>query len=156
MQLVPYRHPRLGFRLPLPDSWQRIEDLRREVVLVAVGPDRPTWFRTNIVVTVEHLPPGRDANEWYDTNIARLPTVLHDFKLIDTEHTRLGGWPARRMLAHHHAEPGAVTMEQWSAARRDTGYTLTAATATLEYHGLAEMFAAIAARFEPDGEGAQP
>jgi hypothetical protein len=154
--LVPYRHPRLGFQLPLPDNWQRIEDLRREVALVAVGPDRPVWFRTNVVVTVEQLPPGRDPSEWHDANAARLPGTLHDFTLIDAEHTRLGGWPARRMLAHHHAEPGAVTMEQWSAARNDTGYTLTASTATLEYHELAKLFATIAARFtvndsRPDG-----
>jgi hypothetical protein len=150
-QLVAYRHPRLGFRLPLPCKWQPLEDLHPGVALIAVGPDRAAWFRTNVVVTVERLPPGRDPDEWHDAGLARLPAALRDFTLIDAEYARLGDWPARRMLAHHHAEPGAVTMEQWTAARHDTGYTLTASTATLEYAELAGLFATIAARFATDG-----
>lgn len=151
-QLLPYRHPTLGFGLPLPADWKRIEDVEPGVALIAMAPERPVWFRTNVVVTAERFRSGVTAGEWYDELLTLLPPALRDFTLIDVEQTRVGGWPACRFLAHHHAEPGAVTMEQWATARNDTGYTLTASAATLEYDGLAELFTAIAGSFRPEGE----
>ncbi len=149
-RLVTYRHPGLGFTLPLPSEWEQEPDPRPGVALIAVEPDRGPWFRANAVVTREQLPPGMDLATWQRHAAAYLPQVLADFILLDAEDLVLCGRPARRTLAHHCADAGAVTMEQWATVAHGVGYTLTASVATLEYDDLADMFAAMAEGFDPD------
>jgi hypothetical protein len=48
IRLTTYRHPTAGFSLPLPRGWERVEDAEG-VALIAVEPERPPWFRVNVV-----------------------------------------------------------------------------------------------------------
>ncbi len=155
-RLVGYRHPGLDFGLPLPSQWERVEDAQQGVPLVALEPDRGPWFRANAVVTVEGLAPGMDLAGWQEHALTLLGRTLREFILIDTEATEVGGRPARRTLAHHATEAGAVTLEQWATVARGLGFTLSTSVGTLEYDDLADMFAAMAAGFDPTEPEAAP
>jgi hypothetical protein len=149
MRLVTYRHPTAGFSLPLPPSWERVEDTEG-VALIAVEPDRPPWFRANLVVTIEQLGAGMDLSTWTQAGHDLLEETLQRPLLLDEEQTEIGGRPARRALVHHGTEAGAVTMEQWTLTEATLGYTVTASVGTLEYDDLADLFATMAAGFRPD------
>jgi hypothetical protein len=149
MRLVTYRHPTAGFSLPLPRDWERVEDTEG-IALIAVEPERPPWFRANLVVTIERLEAGMDLPSWTAAGRGLLEQTLERPLLIDLDETGIGGRPARRALVHHTTETGAVTMEQWTLMEAALGYTLTASVGTLEYDDLADLFATVAAGFRPD------
>lgn len=149
MSLVTYRHGSAGFTLPLPANWERTED-ERGIALIAAEPEREPWFRTNVVVTIEHLAEGLDLAGWQDTAGAQLARSLADYLLLDLEDTELGGRPAVRRLAHHATEVGAVTCEQWTLVEGRLGYSLTASVGTLEYADRADLFGQMAQQFQPD------
>jgi hypothetical protein len=149
MRLTTYRHPTAGFSLPLPQSWERVEDTEG-VALIAVEPERPPWFRVNLVVTIEQLGASMDLSSWTAAGHDLLQQVLQRPLLLDLEHTEIGGRPARRALVHHTTEAGAVTVEQWTLIEATLGYTVTASVGTLEYDDLADLFATVAAGFRPD------
>jgi hypothetical protein len=149
MRLTSYRHPEAGFSLPLPHAWEKVEDAEG-VALIAIEPERPPWFRANLVVTIESLGPGLDLSSWTETGHDLLMQTLQRPLLLDREQTDIGGRPARRALVHHTTESGAVTIEQWALTEATLGYTVTASAATLEYDDLADLFATVAAGFRPD------
>lgn len=151
-RLIDYRHP-LGFTLPLPAGWDRAEDPRPGVAVVAAEPDSDLGFRANVVVTVDELPADMDLHSWQAATDTMLPRALEDYLLLDLEHTELGGRPVVRRLAHHLVSgSGAVTMEQWASTRDGWGYTLTASVATMAYDSLADGFAEIAAGWQPPAD----
>jgi hypothetical protein len=149
MRLTTYRHPTAGFAIPLPRGWERVEDTEG-VALIAVEAERLPWFRANLVVTIERLPAAMDLAGWAEAGLDQLDRTLADLLLLDVERTEIGGRPARRTLAHHATETGAVTMEQWVLTEAALGYTLTASVGTLEYDDLADLFATMAGGFRPD------
>jgi len=149
--------------LPLPGSWERIEDPRPEVVLIAVEPAPPSHgadpgFRPNLVVTVDQLPVGLDLEAWQAATEKMLPSMLTEYLPIDLERLEIGGVAAIRRLAHHRSQGGtSVTMEQWTTVvpavggASLAGWSLTASTATLEYAGLADLLAEVARSWRPPG-----
>jgi hypothetical protein len=149
MRLSTYRHPTAGFSLPLPQAWEQVEDAEG-VALIAVEPERPPWFRANLVVTIERLGADLDLSRWTEAGRGLLVQTLQRPLLLDLDQTEIGGRPARRALVHHTAETGAVTMEQWTLTEATLGYTVTASVGTLEYDDLADLFATVAAGFRPD------
>jgi len=143
--LTEYRHA-LGFTVPLPAGWERVDDPGPGVAVVAVEPETGLGFRANVVVTVDDLPAGLDLHSWQAATEEVLPRALQDYLLLDLEHTQSAGRPVVRRLAHHLVEgSGAVTMEQWASAADGRGFTITASVATLAYDSLADLFAEIAA-----------
>jgi hypothetical protein len=149
-RVVAYRHPVEGFALPLPAVWERAEDPRPDVSLIAIEPDHPGPFRANVVVTVERIPDGMDVDAWQAGADELLGGALHGYLLLDRERLHLNGRAVIRRLAHHaREETGAITMEQWTTVRDGRGYTLTASAGTLEYDALADAFAGIAQGFQP-------
>lgn len=152
MRLVDYRHPEAGFSLPLPDGWERAEDTPG-VALVAVEPERDGRFRSNVVVTIEQLPPGTTLQAWEEGGDALLPRMLDRYLRLDDDRVGLGEHQARRTLAHHTtAEGHAVTMQQWTLVAGACGYTLTASTRTLDFDQVADLFTALAEGFRPNPE----
>ena len=155
--LMEYRHP-LGFTLPLPVGWEQVEDPRPGVAIVAVEPATELGFRANVVVTVDDLPADLDLHGWQAATDEMLPRALKDYLLLDLEHTEVTGRPVVRRLAHHLVEgSGAVTMEQWATTADRRGFTITTSVATMAYDSLADVFAQIAAGWQPgpdtrDGE----
>jgi hypothetical protein len=149
MRLTSYRHPEAGFSLPLPQAWEKMEDAEG-VALIAIEPERPPWFRANLVVTIESLGVDLDLSSWTEAGHDLLMQTLQHPLLLDLEQTDIGGRPARRALVHHTTESGAVTIEQWALTEATLGYTVTASAATLEYDDLADLFATVVAGFRPD------
>jgi hypothetical protein len=149
IRLTTYRHPTAGFTIPLPSTWERAENAEG-VALVAVEPERLPWFRANVVVTIEQLPADMGLADWADTGLVQLDRILQGFLLLDVEGTEVGGRPARRTLAHHTTDTGAITMEQWILTEATLGYTVTASVGTLEYDDLADLFTTVAAGLRPD------
>jgi hypothetical protein len=149
MRLVTYRHPGAGFSLALPQAWERVEDTEG-VALIAIEPERPPWFRANLVVTIEVLGADMDLSRWTKAGHGLLDQTLERPLLLDLEQTQIGGRPAHRTLVHHTTETGAVTMEQWTLTEGTLGYSVTASAGTLEYDDLADLFATVAASFRPD------
>lgn len=149
-RVVVYRHPDAGFTLPLPASWERAENARPDVALVAVEPDHAGPFRANVVVTVERIPDDLDVEGWQARADELLDRALHGYLLLDRERLDRDGRAVVRRLAHHaRDESGAITMEQWATVHAGRGFTLTASAGTLEYDALADTFAGIAAGFRP-------
>lgn len=150
-----YQHPSGAFTLPLPEQWERIDDVEG-VAVVAVEPPRGPWFRANLVVTIGQLQPPAAVPDWQDETLQLLRHTLHDFVLIDVADGELAGAPARRTLAHHTIEDeeavNAVVMEQWAVVAGGFGFTLTASVAALEYADYADLFHRVAAGFRPDPE----
>lgn len=142
--VVTYRHREAGFSLPLPADWDQLEDAEPGVALIAVEPEH-RGFRANVVVTIEDLPAGFDVEAWQAGAEEQLPSALQGYLLLDRESVEVAGRRAVRRLAHH-ALPGrgSITMEQWAVVRDGQGLTLTASAGTLEYDGLAPLFAGIA------------
>jgi hypothetical protein len=149
-RVVAYRHPVAGFTLPLPVEWERAEDPRPDIALIAIEPEHAGPFRANVVVTVERLPDGLDADAWQAGADELLGQALHGYLLLDRERLELDGRAVIRRLAHHaREETGAITMEQWATVHDGMGFTLTASAGTLEYDALADTFAGMAEGFHP-------
>jgi hypothetical protein len=150
--LVSRRHDRVGFRLPVPDDWECVEDPQPGVALVALEPDSGAGFRANLVVTVDALPEGEDLVTWQAGSDALMARDLDDYVLLHLDLPEPdGSAPFVHRLAHH-AVGGteAVTMRQWAIARGRTGVTLTASVTTLAYDSMADTFDAVGAAFEVD------
>jgi hypothetical protein len=143
-------HPTLGFTIPVPAAWELVDDAPG-VALIAVEPERDGWFRSNVVVTLEHLAPGSTLDAWTASGEGLLEQALHRYLRLDDELMVIDGRQARRTLSHHTTPDNhAVTMEQWSMVEGCSAYTVTASAATLAYDGLADAFEEIACRFRPD------
>jgi hypothetical protein len=152
MRLIPFRHEAAGFTLPLPEDWERVLDAP-SIALVAVEPERDGWFRSNIVVTIERFPAVTSPTEWTAAADEMLGKALHRYVRIDSETLQIDGRDVRRTLAHHTTEGNhAVTVEQWALTANGHGYTLTGSAGTLDYHQVADVFAAVAEGFRPDPE----
>ena len=146
MRLSTYRHPSEGFEIPVPEGWERLPALEG-VALVVAEPERPPWFRANVVVTVELLDEDADLDAWGEASARALEAALDRLLVIDVEATEIGGLPARRTLAHHDAGGHAVTLEQWAVVAHGLGYVISASVGTLDYDAYADLTAAIAAGF---------
>lgn len=149
-RVVAYRHPVEGFALPLPAAWERAEDPRPDVSLIAIEPEHAGRFRANVVVTIERLAAGVDVDAWQAGADELLDRALHGYLLLDRERLHVHGRVVIRRLAHHaREETGAITMEQWTTVHDGRGFTLTASAGTLEYDALADAFVGIADGFRP-------
>jgi hypothetical protein len=139
---VEYRHPRLGFRIPVPESWERIVD-SQDVPLIVVEPESGPLLRTNLVVTVEEVDPELPAVDLQTRSIALLGEHLRGFWLIDREEGQVNCRPLYRTLGHHITDAGPVTAEQWLHFGSTHCYTVTVSVNTLKYpvyrESLAEM-----------------
>lgn len=150
MDLLAYRHSRARFSMSLPPTWERIEDPRETLALVALEPDRQAGFRANLVVTLDRLPPGLDLDGWQSRAEDLLPRTLNDFLLLDRERLERDDRVTMRRLFHHAApDHGAVTVEQWATLDDGVGYTLSASIGTLAYDSLADLFAEVGRTFRP-------
>ena len=150
MGIIEYRHPSAGFALTLPGDWERVEDARPGIPLIALEPEREEGFRANLVVTVQRLPAGLDLETWQEGADDLLASALHGYLALDRERVELNGNAALRRLAHHvRVDAGSITMEQWALVVGETGITLTASCDTLEYGVLATMFIGVAQGFRP-------
>lgn len=146
VETVEYRHPRLGFQMPVPESWERIVD-SQDIPLIAVEPAKGPLFRTNLVVTVEYREPGEAATELQSRSLDLLGQHLREFWLIDREEAQLYGRPLGRILCHHSSDAGAVTAEQWLHFGPAHCYTVTVSVSTLEYPGSRDALAGMAREF---------
>jgi hypothetical protein len=145
-----YQHPTIGFTIALPAGWELIDDVPG-VALIAMEPARDGWFRSNVVVTVEHLAPGTELEQWAVAADGLLERALHRYLWLDDELVEIDGHRTRRTLSHHTMpENQAVTMEQWALVEGCSGYTLTASAGTIAYDVLADVFQEVAARFRAD------
>lgn len=153
-ELVEYRHPRVGFSLPLPPDWEQRTDPYEGVPLVAVIPEDEYGFRTNVVVTIDDVAEMALA-VWQFSAEQLLQQGLSEFVVLDEEYIEIGGRVALRRLGHHNVNDEAVTMEQWAVLDRGLGYTLTASADTWVYDHVAELLAAIVDGFRP-GEPMAP
>jgi hypothetical protein len=144
--LEPYRHPGLGFELPLPAGWERRDNVDGCAV-VAVEPAREDGhFCANAVVTVERRDRAVPAEDWVRRSREALAESLNRLRVIDLESTELAGLPAERTLAHYvHPGFGGVTLEQWALAHGEFGYVLSCSGAALENDDLADLNRLVAA-----------
>jgi hypothetical protein len=150
MTVAWFRHPTMGFTLPIPGSWETIADVPG-VALIAVEPARGESFRPNLVVTAERVTEGVELGRWATAGDEALGEALHRHLWLDDGEIELNGRRARRTLsAYTSPENHSVTMEQWTFAEGTCGYTITASVWTLEYDALAEVFEEIVGRFQPD------
>lgn len=146
--LVPYRHPRAGFSLPLPTGWQQLTDPRPDVALIVTTAPPDVGFRTNAVLTVEQVP-EMDLVTWQFVTHQLMERGLTEFALLDEEEMEIAGWAARHRLAHHRVERYAVTLEQWAVLDRGQGYTLTCSAESWTYDGIADLFQTMGQGFRP-------
>lgn len=145
----PHEHAPAGL---LPADWEVVLAPADGIALVArapADPEAPAAFRANLVLT--EVPTGElSFRDWQAGTDELLPRVLEDYLLVDLERGEIAGRVAGRRLAHHRGPGGeALTMEQWFVLVEDVGHTLTATAPTAAYDGLADLFAAVAARWRP-------
>lgn len=150
-ELVDYRHPRMGFSLPLPPDWEQRTDPYEGVAFVGVIPEEDYGFRTNVVVTVDDVP-EMDLSVWQFSAGQLLDRGLVEFVQLDEEYVEIGDRSAVRRLGHHNVNEDAVTMEQWAVLHHGIGYTLTASADTWVYDHVADLLATIAAGFRPGAQ----
>lgn len=142
-----------GFAILLPQGWEATEEVEGGA-LVAVEPYRAQAFRNNVVVTVETVPADLDLSGWLERSLAGLRDSLNRCRVLDTEHTEVGGVPARRALVHYvHPNYGGVNLEQWSLRQGDRGFIVSATTIVPDYDDQRQLMATIAESLQP---GEQP
>lgn len=140
-----YRHSTAGFELPLPEGWERSEEIEA-CALVAVEPPRDDpHLRATVVVTLEPVHEGEDLEAWTRRSLEALASSLPQQRLIDLTATEIDGRPAMRALSHYlHADHGGACLEQWLVRHRGLGVVVSCTTAALEYDDLFELTHAIA------------
>lgn len=146
-----YHHPRLGFRLPVPDGWEQLEDAH-DSALIVVEPISMPRFLPNVVVTVGELSADASLHEWLGATIELLRERVPTYWALDAGVTEVDGRPVCRVLGHHLAPAGSVTMEQWSRFAPGLCYTVTTSVGTLQYPAYCELFAGMAAGLTLPGE----
>ena len=91
------------------------------------------------------------ATRWAKEAVHSLAARLPAFELDGTEvGTGAGRRVCWRRFRHRRAEHDLVT-EQWSWLVRGVGYTLSGTTADADHRAYSEVFAAVAATFDPGG-----
>lgn len=147
MELRSHRHSTVGFTLPLPESWEAVENLHG-TALIAIEPPRPPLFRANVNVTVEEAPTGAELEDWVSRSLEQLARVTEGLYLIDREHTEIDGLTAIRSLCHHvDPEHGGVALEQWTLLAGPHAYVISASTAAPDYDELADLMNRVAEGF---------
>lgn len=161
MDLSLYCHPSAGFELPLPASWTPIEapsdvpvpdldpDARdAEIALVAVQPDGGQPLPAVLVVASEPIAATTQLDLSVDTSLDELRRSVNRLFLVDAEPVEVGGLPGWRTLSQYAVEDiGAVTLERWLLLGGRRGWTISAATGTLEYPEIVEATSAAIAGF---------
>ena len=142
---LPCVHAPTGVLLERPGTWQVVVDEEEgDVVIAAPLGDDPDRFVPHITVSRLYGSGGPvDLDEFADDRMAGMVEGLGEFQLIDTEDTTVAGYPARRVLAACRDGHLALTVEEWWAAAGESVLTLSAVAATLEYDGVADVFARI-------------
>lgn len=133
-----------GFRLAVPERWERLVEPDSTIAFVALEPHNGGLFRANIVVTIDGV---ADVDRWQQAAGQALTDQLRDYILLDEQNEDAG---VRRLFHHLIPESGAVTAEQWARVSGDRGFTLTASAATFDYDAKADLFASIASRFRAE------
>jgi hypothetical protein len=143
--LQPHRHSTAGFELPVPEAWERSEDVEA-CALVAVEPPRDDpHLRASVVVTLEVVPDDEDLEAWTRRSLDALGKSFERHRLIDLTALEIDGRPAMRALSHYlHADHGGACLEQWLVQHGGLGVVVSCTTAALEYDDLFELMHAIA------------
>lgn len=143
-----YRHPRLQFRLDLPEGWTALVDRWPGIALLAREPVRRR-LRTNLVVVAEPVPADMPESHWHQRIDAGLGEYLPRFRLLDREAGSVDGVSMLRRLATHRLwdsdEP--LTFDQCVLVDEGIAYTLTLTAHTLLYPDQAALFERIRATF---------
>ncbi|BCJ37078.1 hypothetical protein Athai_45810 [Actinocatenispora thailandica] len=146
--LVDFRHPRLPFRLDLPDDWTLLVDRWPGIALLAREP-AGHWPRTNLVVITDRIPVNMAESRWHQETEASLGAHLQRFRLLDREVETVGEVSTLRRLATHRLwdseEP--LTFDQCVLVAEGVAYTLTLTGHTLLYPELSGLFDRIRASF---------
>lgn len=150
---APVAHPSGALTLRLPVGWA-LDVGVPGAVLVAVDPVADFGFAPNLVVTRDHLDFEGLIDAMVDQQVESLDHGLTRPYLIDADDDEVDGQPARRVLLHHFADAGAVTLEQWMVCVAHSVWFFSCTVASLQYHDLAEAFRQIIATVQFDGEDA--
>jgi hypothetical protein len=139
-----YQNAALGFSLRLPSSSELLDDLPDAAVVAVDRGISNRAFRANIVVTIDEDCPFTDIESYTDAAIAIQGHELEAFRLLDRAPATLEGGLGTRTLSHHSVNEQPVTAEQWRLLEEGRAITVTASCWTLDYHVLADVFAACA------------
>jgi len=164
--LITYRDPSAGFELPLPETWELLEGPSGHfpeitdpegrgpaIALIAVAPEGGEPFRPVLVVASEPHTGDVELDGWVDAELERLRRSVNRLFVIDAEPVEIGGTAGWRTLAQHAVEGvGAVTLERWLLLDPSRGWTITAASGTLEYAATADILSTAARGFRLVGE----
>jgi hypothetical protein len=148
-----HRHSGLGFALPVPAGWERVEDVDGCALVAAEPPRGDERLRANVVVTAEPVAADEPLEAWAERSLAALGKSLSRLRRLDLAAVRVDGRPARRALSHYeHGELGGVCLEQWLLLDGGLGYVVSCTTAALEYDDLCDLMEAVAGGLElPSG-----
>jgi hypothetical protein len=138
-----FRSERHGFAIELPPG-SEVDDTVAGTAMVAVDAGVEDGFRTNLVVTVDHLEEGTSADAFTDASLAAMESSLQSFLLLDRTEASIADGPATRTLVHHDHAGWSVTLEQWRVVDGSRGLTLSASAASLDYPDVAPALTAAA------------
>ncbi len=132
-------HPRLGFRLLLPDRFQVRLDTAAAALVAAEHEAPPGHLAASVVVTAEPLD---DLPDWVGRSRDNVLTALLRGRLIDEGPGRQAdGAPSSRLLLHYFdGTYGGVALEQRLCESPRGRFVVSCTGAVLGYDDLADVF----------------
>lgn len=124
-QFLPYENFTLGIRMKYPADWLKQDQFPGSMVLFSSPPEGPLdFFRENVLVLIEALPPGATLQEYVDTTIAQGKAVVPNLSVLSSHAGSLSGEPALELLYTYSPGP-PLKCKMVCALRNDRSYLLT-------------------------------
>lgn len=150
----PFADGRLAFERPA--TWDaRFGEPGSDIVLVA--PEQSVdGFQANVAVAGQEMPEPVSLDAFTEAQLAGMPRLYADVRIIDSSGATLLGGPAARALIVYRQGAFSLAREQWwtTSAGGDVVVVVSATCAALDYDAYADAFGHMAASLVAANTGA--
>ena len=131
---LPYENFSLGIRMKYPADWLKQDQDGVPLVGFFSPPEGPMdFFRENVTMSIEELPPGTTLQQYVDKSLADIHKVMPNLEVLASQAAQLSNLPAFEMLFTWSPGPILFQCKLISAVSENRSYTLNYTAETSKF-----------------------
>jgi eukaryotic-like serine/threonine-protein kinase len=124
-QFLTYENFTMGIRMKYPADWWKQDQFPGPMVMFASPPESPSdYFRENLSVTIEPLPPGTTLEQYVNQGKTQAQATLPNFNVIESKSGMLSGFPASDIVFGFNPGPFPLKWRSVCTVTNDKAYAL--------------------------------
>jgi hypothetical protein len=131
---LPYENFSLGIRMKYPADWLKQDRAGIPLVGFFSPPEGPMdFFRENVTMSIDELPPGTTLQEYVDNSLAETRKVMPNLDVLASQDAQLSNLPAFEMLFTWSPGPVLFQCKLISTVSGNRSYTLNYTAETSKF-----------------------